>query len=143
MASLPPGTRTVHVPHLGGIDVGCVTTEQYDPDKPTCVLVNAFTMAAAMYKAQLDDPKLAVGMNLLAVEPLGHGETQILKSRQWTTWDSAIMINQVLDSLNITQCFILGSSQGGWIATRAVLLRPERVRLAHESPSPSRARSLF
>jgi microsomal epoxide hydrolase len=120
------GSATMQVPHLGGIEVGYEFARAYDANKPTCVLINAFSMTAALYYDQFHDPELASAVNLLAVEPLGHGNTRTTASH-WTFWDSATTINQLLDTLKIDQCFILGTSQGGWIATRAVLMAPERV----------------
>ena len=34
---------------------------------------------------------------------------------------------QVLDALKIEKAFVLGTSQGGWVAVRMALLRPEMV----------------
>jgi pimeloyl-ACP methyl ester carboxylesterase len=35
---------------------------------------------------------------------------------------------QVLDALGIDEAFVLGTSQGGWVATRMALLQPHRVK---------------
>jgi microsomal epoxide hydrolase len=65
-------------------------------------------------------------MNLLAIEPLGHGSTSC-PSEHFTYWDSALMALQVMDKLGIDKAFALGTSQGGWIVTRMALLAPDRV----------------
>ncbi|KAL4979375.1 Alpha/Beta hydrolase protein [Aspergillus desertorum] len=122
-----PTTRTIQVPHLGGISAGyALSGDKYDPSKPTCVLINSMCMTTALYKDQFEDASLTSAVNLLAIEPLGHGSTSCA-SEHFTYWDSAIMALQVLDALGIQKAFALGTSQGGWIVTRMALLAPERV----------------
>jgi predicted alpha/beta-fold hydrolase len=122
--------KTVHVPHLGGIEVAYQTSAAYDPSKPTLVLVNSFTTSSELYKHQLKDATLTDGMNLIAIELLGHGQTRT-KSEHWTYWDTAIMNLQALDALDMTgdgkKVFVLGTSQGGWITVRMALLAPSKV----------------
>ncbi|KKK25660.1 putative alpha/beta hydrolase [Aspergillus rambellii] len=119
-------TQTVQVPHLGGIKAGYALAREYDPSKPTCVLINSMCMTSALYKPQFEDEKLTRATNLLAIEPLGHGATSCV-SEHFTYWDSAIMAIQVLDALGVKKAFALGTSQGGWIVTRMALLAPERI----------------
>ncbi|KAL5045969.1 hypothetical protein BDW71DRAFT_183132 [Aspergillus fruticulosus] len=122
-----PTTQTIHVPHLGGISAGyALSGDKYDPSKPTCVLINSMCMTTALYKDQFEDASLTSAVNLLAIEPLGHGSTSCA-TEHFTYWDSAIMALQVLDALGIQKAFALGTSQGGWIVTRMALLAPERV----------------
>ncbi|KAF2173097.1 hypothetical protein M409DRAFT_62705 [Zasmidium cellare ATCC 36951] len=124
---MPSKTKTIHVPHLGGIDAGYQMSENYDASKPTLVMVNSFTTSAELYRKQFEDEALTGRMNLLAVELLGHGETRT-DTEHWTYWDTAIMNLQVLDALGITgKVFVLGTSQGGWITVRMALLAPERI----------------
>ncbi|KAL6229955.1 hypothetical protein BDW75DRAFT_249149 [Aspergillus navahoensis] len=121
-------TRTIHVPHLGGISAGyALSGDEYDPSKPTCVLLNSMCMTTALYKDQFEDEELTAALNLLAIEPLGHGSTSCA-NEHFTYWDSAIMALQVLDALGIQRAFALGTSQGGWMVTRMALLGPERIR---------------
>ncbi|KAJ5642914.1 uncharacterized protein N7484_005421 [Penicillium longicatenatum] len=120
-----PNTKIVHVPHLGGIDAAYQMPE-YDPAKPTVVLVNAFTATSELYRQQFDDPQLAAKVNLVAIELLGHGQTRT-SSEQWTYWDTAEMNLQVLDALGIARAFVLGTSQGGWVTVQMALLRPEMI----------------
>lgn len=119
-------TRTVHVPHLGGIDAGYQMPHPYDSSKPTLVLVNSFTTSSELWREQFGDEKLTSTMNLLAIELLGHGKTRT-KSEHFTYWDTAIMNCQVMEALGIKKAFVLGSSQGGWITVRMALLRPDLV----------------
>jgi len=120
-------TKTVNVPHLEGTKVGyALSGDKYDPSKPTCVLMNSMCTSVALYKLQFENPKLTEAMNLLAIEPLGHGATST-RVENFTYWDSAIMALQVLDALKIEKVFVLGTSQGGWMVTRIALLAPDRV----------------
>ncbi|GAA1387787.1 alpha/beta hydrolase [Pseudonocardia kongjuensis] len=120
-------TATVDVSHLGTSTIGHRFGRPYDPALPTLVLVNSFTTTVDLYRPQFDDPALAGTVNLLAVEPYGHGATRA-GHRHFTYWDSAVANLQVLDALGIPDAFVLGTSQGGWIAARMALLAPDRIR---------------
>lgn len=119
--------QTLQVPHLGESTIGYRFGQPYDAAKPTLVLVNSFTTSAALYRPQFTDPALSAAVNLLALEPFGHGQTRTA-SPQFTYWDSAQANLQVLDALKIPSAFVLGTSQGGWIAARMAMLAPERIR---------------
>lgn len=121
-----PNTQTVHVPHLGGIDMAYQMPHPYDSSKPTLVLVNSFTTSSELYRQQYANKKLTDAMNLLAIELLGHGQTRT-KAENWTYWDTAIANVQVLDKLGIRKAFVLGTSQGGWITVRMALVAPEKI----------------
>jgi pimeloyl-ACP methyl ester carboxylesterase len=121
-------TTTVLVPHLGGIHAGYrLSPEKLDPAKPTVVLVNSMCTTSSLYEAQFNDPQLKDSVNLLAVEPLGHGATSLANGEHFTYWDSAAMALQVMDKLGVDKAFALGTSQGGWVVVRMALLAPERV----------------
>lgn len=124
-------TRTLTVSHLGGIEVGFRVSSNLDLNKPTVVLFNPFTTTADYYLPELENKKLTDSMNLIAIEPLGHGKTNTLQVESFTYWDSAIMSLQLLDALNIHKVFALGTSQGGWIAARMAILAPNRVRASN------------
>ncbi|KAI9697302.1 MAG: hypothetical protein M1836_004866 [Candelina mexicana] len=119
-------TKTIHVPHLSGIDAGYQMPYPYDPDKPTLILVNGFTTTSDLYIEQFRDKKLTDTMNLVAIELLGHGKTRT-KIEHWTYWDTALMNIQVMDGLGIDKAFVLGTSQGGWVTVRMALLAPARI----------------
>ena len=119
-------TKTVEVPHLGGITAGYQMPHAYDSSKPTLVLVNSFTTSSELYQGQYQNEKLTSTMNLLAIELLGHGKTRT-KGEHWTYWDTAIMNLQVMEALGVKKAFVLGTSQGGWITVRMALLAPEKV----------------
>lgn len=121
--------KTLHVPHLGGIEVGYrLSASPLTSSKPTLVMIIPFTTTVDYYSPEFNNRALTDRSNLLAVEVLGHGATHT-KSETWTYWDSAIMALQLLEALNIKSAFAMGTSQGGWIATRMALLAPEKVRL--------------
>lgn len=125
--------QTVRVPHLGGIDAGYrISGQAIDTAKPTVVLINSMCTTSSLYEAQFSSKTLTHAVNLLAIEPLGHGSTSSV-SDHFTYWDSAIMALQVMDQLNVPKAFALGTSQGGWMVTRMALLAPERVR---DQPGP-------
>ena len=117
---------TIEVPHLGGIQAGYKLSKSFDKSKPTCVLINSMCMTVSLYNAQFESTALSHAMNLLAIEPLGHGSTSA-KVQHFTYWDTAIMALQVMDKLGIEKAFALGTSQGGWMVARMALLAPERV----------------
>jgi microsomal epoxide hydrolase len=124
-------TTTIEVPHLGGIQTGYALSGPggaYDPSKPTCVLINSMCTTVSLYKDQFADEELTSAINLLAIEPLGHGATSLPSSTEhFTYWDSAIMALQLMDRLGIREAFALGTSQGGWIVARMALLAPRRI----------------
>lgn len=119
-------TKTVSIPHLGGSTVGYRFGAEYDAAKPTIVLVNSFTTSVELYRPQFADEGLARAANLLSIEPFGHGATRAAYE-QFTYWDSAVANLQVLEALGIERAFVLGTSQGGWIATRMAMLAPGTV----------------
>lgn len=118
--------RTVDVPHLATRAGYALANDSYDPSKPTCVLINSMCMTSAIFRAQFEDGGLTKVMNLLAVEPLGHGATDS-PHPQFNYWDSATVALLVLDHLKIDKFFALGTSQGGWVVARLALLAPGRV----------------
>lgn len=119
--------QTVEIPHLGGSTVGYTFARPYDPALPTLVLINSYTTSAELYRPQFADPGLASAANLLALEPYGHGRTRA-SYPHFTFWDSAIANLQALQALGIREAFVLGTSQGGWVAVRMALLAPDVVK---------------
>src|SRR6476469_10700056 len=123
MSSAEPIT----VPHLGTSTVGYKFGKPYDAALPTLVMVNSFSTSVELYRPQFADDDLMATANLLAIEPYGHGQTRS-SYEQCTYWDSAIANLQVLDALDIPEAFVLGTSQGGWIAARMAILAPGTVK---------------
>ena len=119
--------ETITVPHLGTSTIGYRFGKAYDASLPTLVMVNSFSTSVELYRPQFADERLAATANLLALEPYGHGETRA-SYEQFTYWDSAIANLQVLDALDIPEAFVLGTSQGGWVAARMAMLAPRTVK---------------
>ncbi|MGP3943710.1 alpha/beta fold hydrolase [Streptomyces sp. 6N106] len=119
--------KTVEIPHLGGSSIGYTLGKPYDPQLPTLVLINSYTTSAELYRAQFADDALGSAANLLALEPYGHGRTRAAY-QHFTYWDSAIANLQALTALGIGEAFVMGTSQGGWVATRMALLAPDVVK---------------
>jgi len=121
--------RSTRVSHLGGIEAGYRMAAPYKQYKPTLILVNSFTTASDLYASQFQNSKLVEAMNLIAIEPLGHGKSKLRTPglETFTYWDSATMILQVMDVIGVKKAFALGTSQGGWIVARLALLAPDRI----------------
>jgi len=119
--------ETITVPHLGTSAIGYRFARAYDPALPTLVMVNSFSTSVELYRPQFADEELRATANLLALEPYGHGRTRA-GYEQFTYWDSAVANLQVLEELGIPKAFVLGTSQGGWVAARMAVLAPGTVR---------------
>lgn len=120
-------TQIITVPHLGGSQIGYRRSQPHDPAKPTLVMVNSFSTSADLFTPQFDDTALAATANLIAIELFGHGATRS-PSEQFTYWDTAIANLMVMDALGIHSAYVMGTSQGGWVAARMALLRPDRIK---------------
>jgi pimeloyl-ACP methyl ester carboxylesterase len=118
--------ETITVPHLGTSTIGYQLGKPYDASLPTLVMVNSFTTSVDLFRPQFADEELSAAANLLALEPYGHGRTRASYG-QFTYWDSAVANLQVLDALGIPEAFVLGTSQGGWVAARMAMLAPRTV----------------
>jgi len=126
----PSNIQTVQVTHLDGIEASYQTPRPYDSTKPTLVLINSFMTSSDLFRPQFEDEKLNEAVNMISIEPLGHGQTRA-KPESWTFWDSAKMNLEVLEKLSMTgngkRVFVLGTSQGGFIAARMAILAPEKI----------------
>lgn len=122
--------RTARVSHLGGIEVGYRMAGPYKQYKPTLILINSFTTSSDLYASQFAKTELTEAMNLIAIEPLGHGNTKLRNpsNETFTYWDTAYAVLQVMDIIGVKKAFALGTNQGGWIVTRLALIAPDRVR---------------
>ncbi|KAK6082266.1 hypothetical protein SCUP234_03728 [Seiridium cupressi] len=118
--------KTIDVPYLGTRAGYALANDHLDLSKSTCVLINSMCMTSALFRPQFENEKLTTAMNLVAIEPLGHGATTCA-SEQFTYWDSARVALLVLDHLKVDKFFALGTSAGGWVAARIALLAPQRI----------------
>lgn len=119
--------KTIDIPHLKNTKVGYFMPKPYNAELPTLVMVNSFATSVQLYRPQFADQGLLECANLLAIELFGHGETRT-DTPQFTYWDSAIANLLVMSKLGIDQAFVLGTSQGGWVAARMALLAPQRIK---------------
>jgi pimeloyl-ACP methyl ester carboxylesterase len=118
--------KTVRVSHLNGTSIGYQLPKTVVGSKNTLILIPPFGTPSLIFKPQLTNPELLASFNLLVLEPLGQGVTKT-NSPVWTAWDSAYAFIQAMDSLGVKKAFVLGESQGGWIAARMALYAPDRV----------------
>lgn len=118
---------TVTVPHLGTSTIGYKLGRPYDASLPTLVMVNSFSTSVELYRPQFAHAELSATANLLAIELYGHGRTRA-SYEQFTYWDTAVANLQVLEALGIPEAFVLGTSQGGWVAARMAMLAPAAVK---------------
>jgi pimeloyl-ACP methyl ester carboxylesterase len=136
MASPPPTntltTKTIRVSHLAGISVSYHLPKPIIGSKPTLILIPSILATASTLIKQVSDKTLLEQANLLVLEPLGHGATKVVAGeKSWTYWDSAVAFLQAMELLNVKRAFVLGVSQGGWIAVRMGLYAPEKVFETH------------
>ena len=119
--------QTVQVAHLGAKVGYAISNGGLDFSKPTCVMLNSMNTTASLYEPQMNSKRLTDIMNVLAIEPLGHGSSSC-STDHFTYWDTATVALQAMTKLGVDKAFALGTSQGGWIVVRMALLAPERVR---------------
>lgn len=68
-----PNTKTVDVPHQGGITAAYQTSGNIDKSKPTRIIVNIFTTSSELYHDAKSNKEFTSVMNLVAIELLGRG----------------------------------------------------------------------
>jgi 3-oxoadipate enol-lactonase len=94
-------------------------------DGPSVVLGHGFAMDRSMFGPQVD--ALRPSYRVITWDERGHGDTHA-EPAPFTYWDLADDCLALLDHLGIERAVIGGMSQGGFIALRAALTAPERVR---------------
>ncbi|GLB34343.1 putative serine aminopeptidase, S33 [Lyophyllum shimeji] len=97
--------------------------EAPNPANPTLVLLHSFTTTHELFEPQFNDQELTSRVNLLAIDELGHGQTE--NPLGWSYWTQAQMALD--DALHIPKVYALGTSQGGFIAARMWMLRADKV----------------
>jgi 2-succinyl-6-hydroxy-2,4-cyclohexadiene-1-carboxylate synthase len=76
----------------------------------------------------------------LTIDLPGHGKTHVLDDECYTMASTAAAIIQLLDQLNIDQCYLIGYSMGGRLALYLTLHFPQRfIKVILESASPGLA----
>jgi 3-oxoadipate enol-lactonase len=89
------------------------------------VLAHGFLMDRSMFEPQIE--AFAGDYRLVTWDQRGFGQTEF-DSKPFTYWDSADDCLALLDRLQLDRAVIGGMSQGGFVALRAALQAPERVR---------------
>jgi pimeloyl-ACP methyl ester carboxylesterase len=89
------------------------------------VLAHGFLMDRSMFEPQIE--AFAGDYRLVTWDQRGFGQTEF-DSKPFTYWDSADDCLALLDRLQLDRAVIGGMSQGGFVALRAALKAPERVR---------------
>jgi 3-oxoadipate enol-lactonase len=94
-------------------------------DGPAVVLAHGFLMNRTMFDAQV--AALRDTYRVITWDARGFGDT-VYDERPFTFWDLARDCLGLLDHLGIDRAVVGGMSQGGFLALRAALLAPERIR---------------
>ena len=93
-------------------------------DGPAVVFSHSFGMDGSMFAPQL--AAFAPKYRCLTWDERAHGASPT--HADFTFWDSARDCLALLDALDIRNAVLVGTSQSGFLALRAALLAPERVR---------------
>jgi pimeloyl-ACP methyl ester carboxylesterase len=93
---------------------------------PVALFVHGVLLNKHLWRHQLAG--LSDIRRCIAVDLLAHGDTEIKPSQDVSVTANAIMLREVLDSLQIDRVDIVGNDSGGGIAQIFSALHPERVR---------------
>lgn len=93
-------------------------------DGPAVLFCHGFLMDRTMFEPQVE--ALADAFRCLRMDARGFGRTPV--AGPFTYWDLADDAVGVLDRAGVEEAAIVGMSQGGFLALRAALRHPERVR---------------
>jgi 3-oxoadipate enol-lactonase len=94
-------------------------------DGPVVMLGHGFLMDRTMFAHQV--AVLRGTYRVITWDERGFGDT-VYDDQPFTFWDSASDLLALMDHLEIDRAVVGGMSQGGFLALRAALLAPERVR---------------
>ena len=94
-------------------------------DGPPVLLSHGFLMDHEMFAPQVTD--LADTYRVITWDQRGFGRTET-DGAPFSYWDSARDLFGLLDHLGVERAVLGGMSQGGYVALRAALLHPDRVR---------------
>ncbi len=106
---------------INGIDI---RFEDTGGDGPAVLFNHGFLMDHTMFDAQVD--ALRDSYRCVRWDERGFGDTRATGT--FTYWDSADDAVGLLDHLGIDRAVFVGMSQGGFLALRAALTHPDRVR---------------
>ncbi|KAI5819650.1 Alpha/Beta hydrolase protein [Pyronema omphalodes] len=101
-----------------------------NPSLPTLLMIHPFITDGSFYAPQFEDPQLGgqagKKWNMIAIDIHGHGDSTGRK--EFNYWDTAFDTALLLDHLGIKNVTIVGTSQGGFVATRLAIHRPDLVK---------------
>jgi 3-oxoadipate enol-lactonase len=120
------GMRLASVPTVPFADLDGIRVAYEDTggSAPAVVFSHGFLMDKEMFGPQVD--ALRGEFRCITWDERGFGETPA--AGPFDYWDSARDCLGLLDHLGIDAAVLVGMSQGGFLAMRAALLAPERVR---------------
>src|SRR6201993_5214612 len=93
---------------------------------PVALFVHGVVLNKHLWRHQLAD--LSDIRHCIAVDLLGHGDTETAPQRDVSVTANAKMLKEVLDALKIDQIDLVGNDSGGGIAQIFAALNPELVR---------------
>ena len=108
-----------------GVTLAYRLSHPIDQSLPTIVMLHSFLMDSRLYGKQFEDTRYA-GYNLIAIDEHGQGGTTG-RGTDFTFWDTATDSLELLTKLGIERFYVMGTSQGGFIALRMALLAPQRI----------------
>jgi 3-oxoadipate enol-lactonase len=91
---------------------------------PAILFSHSFGMTGAMFAPQLNAFRQTY--RCITWDERGHGRTHA--DKPFDFWDSAKDALALLDHLGVQRAAFVGTSQGGFLAMRAALLAPDRIR---------------
>jgi 3-oxoadipate enol-lactonase len=94
-------------------------------DGPPVILAHGFLMDHSMFDPQVE--AFASDHRMITWDQRGFGQTEF-DDQPFTYWESAKDLLGLMDHLGIDSAVVGGMSQGGFLALRAALLAPDRVR---------------
>lgn len=106
------------------IDGRTIGYEDSGGSGPAVLFLHGFLMDRSMFGPQVED--LAPEYRCIAMDERGFGETPV--TGPFTYWDLADDAVGLLDRLGVERAVFAGMSQGGFVALRAALRHPDRVR---------------
>ena len=93
---------------------------------PVALFVHGVLLNGHLWRNQL--AHLSDTRRCIAVDLLGHGDTQIQPDQDVSVTANAKMLREFLDALSIEQVDLVGNDSGGGIAQIFAALNPQRVR---------------
>jgi pimeloyl-ACP methyl ester carboxylesterase len=92
---------------------------------PPVILAHGFLMDRTMFRPQVE--ALTPRFRVITWDSRSHGDT-VDDGTPFTYWDLAADCLALTDHLGIARAVVGGMSQGGFVALRAALLAPDRIR---------------